>query len=261
VGVDHLEQARMLSEAMAGAPSPLGVMIEVDTGGHRGGVARPDAGALARAVAELPGLQVRGVYTYEGYTYSAPDLATLREVALKGQSMLISAGQDVGEAVGVAPVISAGSTPGLLSGAGYLPGITEIRPGTYIFLDAAQAGLAGGLEHCAAAVLATVVSRPQPGRAILDTGSKSLTSDVRATGVCRTVGHGVLPAYGLHVDRLSEEHGVIEGPGADQLVVGQKVLVIPNHICPVVNLFNEVVLMRQGVVEATLPVAARGHLQ
>jgi D-serine deaminase-like pyridoxal phosphate-dependent protein len=60
VGVDHLEQARMLSEAMAGAPSPLGVMIEVDTGGHRGGVARPDAGALARAVAELPGLQVRG---------------------------------------------------------------------------------------------------------------------------------------------------------------------------------------------------------
>jgi D-serine deaminase-like pyridoxal phosphate-dependent protein len=82
-----------------------------------------------------------------------------------------------------------------------------------------------------------------------------------ATGVCRTVGHGVLPAYGLHVDRLSEEHGVIEGPGADQLVVGQKVLVIPNHICPVVNLFNEVVLVRQGVVEATLPVAARGHLQ
>jgi D-serine deaminase-like pyridoxal phosphate-dependent protein len=261
VGVDHLEQARTFSHAMAGAERPLGVMIEVDTGARRGGVAEAEAGALARAVADLPGLAVTGVYTYEGYTYSAPDRRALVEAALQGQTRLIEAGRAVGVAAGITPVISAGSTPGLLSGAGYLPGITEIRPGTYIFLDAAQAELAGGLDQCAAYVLATVVSLPAPGRAILDAGSKSLTSDTRSAGVCRTAGYGVLPEYGLTLARLSEEHGVIEGPGVEALRVGQKVRVIPNHICPVVNLFSRMVLSRGDTVEDVLQVAARGLVQ
>ncbi|HEY3365770.1 MAG TPA: alanine racemase [Symbiobacteriaceae bacterium] len=261
VGVDHIEQVRAFSHAMERAGAPLAVMIEVDTGARRGGVDPQEAAALAGAVAGLPGLAVKGVYTYEGYTYSAPDRAALVATERQAQAVLIAAGQAVGEAAGVVPVISAGSTPGLLSGAGYLPGITEIRPGTYIFLDAAQADLAGGLEHCAATVLATVVSRPRPDRAILDAGSKALTSDVRAGGVCKTTGHGLLPDFGLVIARLSEEHGVIEGPGVERLAVGQKVRVVPNHICPVVNLFNEMVLIRDGLVVDVLPVAARGRLQ
>lgn len=261
VGVDHLEQARLFSNAMAGSSAPLEVMIEVDTGGRRGGVAPADAGGLAADIASLPGLAVRGVYTYEGYTYSASDRDALIAVARLGQQRLIEAGQAVGQAAGIDPVISAGSTPGLFSGAGYLPGITEIRPGTYIFLDAAQAPLAGGLEHCAAFVLATVVSRPRPGLAILDAGSKALTSDTRATGLCRTEGYGVLPDFGLTIARLSEEHGVVEGPGVEALQVGQRVRIIPNHICPVINLFGEVAAVRGGVLEAMLPVAARGRLQ
>jgi D-serine deaminase-like pyridoxal phosphate-dependent protein len=261
VGVDHPGQAEALSEAMAGAERPLRVMIEVDTGARRGGILPEDAAGLARVVAQLPGLAVAGAYTYEGYTYSAPDREALIRVARRGQALLIETGRTVGEAVGIRPVISAGSTPGLLSGAGYLEGITEIRPGTYIFLDAAQAELAGGLDRCAAYVLATVVSRPAPDRAILDAGSKTLTSDTRANGVCRTEGYGVLPEFGLKLARLSEEHGVIEGPGADGLRVGQKVRVIPNHICPVVNLFNKVVLARGETVEEILPVAARGLVQ
>jgi len=262
VGVDHIEQARVFSEAMAGAASPLSVTIEVDTGSRRGGVAPSEAVALAQAVAVLPGLSVRGVYTYEGYTYSAPNLDALVAVQRQAQAVFVQTGQAVGLALGIErPVISAGSTPGLLSGAGYLPGITEIRPGTYIFLDAAQAPLAGGLEHCAAWVLATVVSRPTAGRAILDTGSKSLTSDTRAAGVCKTQGHGLLVDFGLSLARLSEEHGVIEAEGAARLKVGQKVRVLPNHICPVVNLFNEVIAIRNGMVEVVLPVEARGRLQ
>jgi D-serine deaminase-like pyridoxal phosphate-dependent protein len=261
VGVDHLAQAGAFSAAMAGSDRPLGVMIEVDTGARRGGVKPEEAPALARAVAAMPGLAVKGVYTYEGYTYSAPDRAALVAVHQPAQRALIAAGQAVGEAVGIDPVISAGSTPGLLSGTPYLPGITEIRPGTYIFLDAAQAALAGGIAHCAAWVQATVVSRPSPERAILDAGSKTLTSDTRAAGVCKTMGHGLLPEYGLQIVRMSEEHGVVEGAGVEALQVGQKVRVIPNHICPVVNLFNEVVCVRGGVVEEVLPVAARGRLQ
>lgn len=261
VGVDHLEQARLLSGAMAGSALPLGIMVEVETGGRRGGVTPDAAGVLAAEIMRLPGLAITGVYTYEGYTYSAPDREALAAVARRGQEQLIAAGQAVGAVAGIEPVVSAGSTPGLFSGMPYLPGITEIRPGTYIFLDAAQAALAGGLEHCAAFVLATVVSRPRPDRAILDTGSKALTSDTRAAGLCRTEGHGVLPDYGLTIARLSEEHGVVEGPGAEVLQVGQRVRVIPNHICPVVNLFDEVVALRGGRVEAILPVAARGRLQ
>lgn len=261
VGVDHLEQARAYARAMVGAARPLPVMIEVETGGRRGGVEPDDAAALARAVADLPGLAVQGVYTYEGYTYSAPDRELLVATERRGHALLVKAGLTVGQAVGVTPVISAGSTPGLLSGGSVLPGITEIRPGTYIFLDAAQAGLAGGLEQCAATVLATVVSRPRPDRAILDAGSKALTSDTRAAGVCRTAGYGVLPEFGLTIARLSEEHGVIEGPGVERLTVGQKVRVVPNHICPVVNLFDELVLVRDGLVVDVLPVAARGRLR
>lgn len=258
VGVDHLEQALAFSRAMAGAERPLPVMIEVDTGSRRGGVAPDEVLGLARAVAVLPGLAVRGVYTYEGYTYSAPDREQLVRSHREAQRSLIRTGQALGEALGITPVISAGSTPGFLSGAPYLPEITEIRPGTYIFNDAAQAALAGGLEHCAAYLLATVVSRPSSDRAILDTGSKSLTSDLRTTGVCKTTGHGLLVDFGLTIARISEEHGVVEGPGVERLTVGQKVRVIPNHICPAVNLFSEVTCVRGGIVERVLPVTARG---
>ena len=125
----------------------------------------------------------------------------------------------------------------------------------------AQAALAGGLDRCAAWVLATVVSRPGPDRAVLDTGSKSLTTDARPRGVCRTSGCGLLPDHGLTIARVSEEHGVVEGDGVERLRIGDKVRVVPNHICPVVNLFDEVVAVRGGVVEMVLPVAARGRLQ
>lgn len=261
VGVDHMAQAGLFSQAMEGAQRPLEIMIEVETGARRGGVPPADAVGLALEVAALPGLSVRGVYTYEGYTYSAPDRESLIAVHQEAQRQVIGVGRAVGAALRIDPVISAGSTPGLLSGASYLPGITEIRPGTYIFLDGAQAALAGGLEHVAAWIMATVVSRPSEDRAILDAGSKTLTSDTRSTGVCRTAGYGLLPEYGLRLARLSEEHGVVEGAGVSALQVGQKVRIIPNHICPAVNLVNEVVCIRDGKVVEILPVAARGQLQ
>lgn len=261
VGVDHIEQARALSGAMAGAARPLDVMIEVDTGSRRGGISPADAPALAQEVHALPGLSVRGIYTYEGYTYEAADREELAAVQRAAQDVMVRLGDGLRELLGIDPVVSVGSTPGLLSGAGYRKGITEIRPGTYIFLDAAQAALAGGVESCAAHVLATVVSRPGPDRAVLDTGSKSLTSDTRSSGICRTAGYGLLPDFGLTIARVSEEHGVIEGEGVERLRIGEKVRVLPNHICPVVNLFDEVIGVRGGVVELVLPVAARGRLK
>lgn len=263
VGVDHIEQARGLSAAM----SEIEIMIEVDTGSHRGGVPVATAVGLAKEASAFPGLRVRGVYAYEGYQYSATDRDALAIRTWEGERALVEVGKAVGAALGIDPVISAGSTPALAAGVPCYPGVTELRPGTYIFFDAAQAHAAETLEHCAAHVLATVVSRPAPDRAILDSGSKTLTADVRGTGVCATEGHGLVcdlggrPYPGLVVTHLSEEHGIVEGPTVDQLQVGQKVFVLPNHICPVVNLFDEVFCARNGQVERVLPVAARGRPQ
>ncbi len=265
VGVDHIEQARGLSEAMTG--SALGVMIEVDTGSHRGGVQPADAIPLGREVAALPGLDVHGVYAFEGYQYGAADRDALAKVVWEDQESLVAVGRALGTVLGIGPVISAGSTPALSANVPNHPGITELRFGTYIFNDAAQAKVMGTTERCAAYVLATVVARPAADRAILDSGSKTLTMDAWAPGVCWTGGYGLVcdlsgkPYPDLILTGLSEEHGIVKGTAADILKVGQKVLVLPNHICPVINLFDDMYGVRGGRVELVLPVEARGKLQ
>lgn len=267
VGVDHLDQARSLSTMMTGAARPLGVLIEVDTGSHRGGVQPSDAVGLGRLVAVLPGLDVRGVYAFEGYQYSAATLEALAQVTWDDQETLVRVGQALGTVLGIAPVISAGSTPALSGNVPNHPGITELRFGTYLFNDAAQAKVMGTTALCAAHVLATVVARPARDRAILDSGSKTLTMDAWAPGICYTGCYGLVcdlngePYPGLVVTGLSEEHGIVKGAGVDNLEVGQKVLVLPNHICPVINLFDEVYGVRHRRVEMVLPVEARGRLQ
>lgn len=259
IGADHPDQIAQLSAAARGNAVPLEVMIEVDSGAGRGGAAPDRAPDLVRLVREAPGLTARGLYSYEGYTYGARDVDDLRRRHQEAQELMTSLATATSDLFDVPPVVSMGSTPSLLAEVELLPGITEIRPGTYVFLDAAQATLAGGIEHCAAHVLATVVS-VQPGRAVLDAGSKSLTSDARAAGVTATEGFGRLVDQDLTITRLSEEHGVIEDPGAERLTVGQKVRVLPNHVCPVVNLFATMHLVRGERVERRLPVVARGLL-
>lgn len=259
VGADHPQHLEGLSHAARGQERPLEIMIEIDTGARRGGAAPERAGELLQRVRDLPGIVPRGFYTYEGYTYGANDVMALASRHREAQEVMSSLAQTHADLFDDAPVVSMGSTPSLLAEAELLPIITEIRPGTYIFLDAAQAALAGGIHHAAAHVLATVVS-VQEGRAVLDAGSKTLTSDARARGVTATHGYGILVDHGLTIARLSEEHGVIDDPGAERLHVGQKVRILPNHICPVVNLFPVLHLLHGTSVERELPVAARGRL-
>lgn len=259
IGVDHPRQLEQLADAMHGHERPLEVMIEVDTGAGRGGVSPDAVSGLATLARERRGIRLRGIYSYEGYTYGARDIDELTTMHRRAQTMMTSLASDADVGFDEPPVVSMGSTPSLLADVPLLDGITEIRPGTYVFLDAAQARLAGGTEHCAAHVVATVVSM-QPGRAILDAGSKALTSDARAGGVTSTRGHGLLVDHGLVITRLSEEHGVVEDPAADRLTVGEKVRIVPNHVCPVVNLFPAMHLLRGGRVERELEIAGRGRL-
>jgi D-serine deaminase-like pyridoxal phosphate-dependent protein len=149
------------------------------------------------------------------------------------------------------------------------PGLTELRPGNYVYYDRTQVGLgAARVSDCALTVLSTVVSRPAPDRVVLDAGSKTLSSD-SARGFVPLPGHGwVLPEPGsdavaeaLVIERLSEEHAtvrVVDGPC--DLAPGDRVRLLPNHSCVVSNLVDEVRLVEDGLVVDSLPVAARGKI-
>lgn len=270
IGVDHRAQVAQLAAAAAGASRPLEVLIEVDVGAGRGGTPNDTAADLARSVRDAGdrALRLRGVYAYEGFTYGASDRDELVARHDAAQRALLAAADAAGPWIdgdarhGGAPTVSVGSTPSLLAAVPLREGITETRPGTYLFNDLQQARWAApsgdwraGLAHAAAHVLASVVS-VHGDRAVLDAGSKTLTSD-RAVG---HEGHGLLVDHDLTVARLSEEHGVVEGPGVAELRVGDKVRVLMNHVCPVVNLFAVMYLVRGETLVEALEVRGRGLL-
>jgi D-serine deaminase-like pyridoxal phosphate-dependent protein len=161
--------------------------------------------------------------------------------------------------------ISVGATPTLRYSVRQR-GITELRPGNYVYFDRTQLALgAATLDDCALTVLATVVAK-HPGRIILDSGSKTLTNDT-ARGIAPAPGYGaVLTDAGaiderLVVERLSEEHATIRVVGDTRLKPGDRVRVLPNHACTVSNLVDVVRLVEGETVIDTLPVAARGRIQ
>jgi D-serine deaminase-like pyridoxal phosphate-dependent protein len=155
-------------------------------------------------------------------------------------------------------VVSVGSTPAAFATT-TVEGVTEMRPGTYVFNDNTGFRIGTKPEDCALRILATVTSRPAPDRAVVDAGSKVLTSD---PSVGRP-GHGYIVEYpDAVIERLSEEHGVVRLPeSARGMKVGDKVEIIPNHVCPTVNLQDELYLVRDGELAETWPVIARGKVR
>ncbi len=231
------------------ADAPLAVLVECDTGAGRCGVQTAEEGVrLARQIAEAPGLIFRGLMTYPPKGGVARADAWLREA----KAAL--------EAAGLPPeIISSGGTPDLMHAAEG-SATTEYRPGTYIYSDRMQTAWGHGtLDDCAMTVKATVVSRPTPDRAVLDSGSKALAADlVPPPGT----GHGHIVEYPEAVVKsLSEEHAVVDlSACAARPKVGEAVRVIPNHACTVTNLHNEVHLIRGGRVEKIAKVTSRGKL-
>lgn len=231
--------------ATFGPDNRLTVLVECDTGTGRCGVQTAEqALALARQIGEAPGLVFGGLMTYP-----PAGKAEASEAWLSGALALF-------EQAGIAvPRVSSGNTPDM-----WRPGptmVTERRPGTYIYFDRMQVKLgAAGFDDCALTVLATVVSRPTPTRAVLDAGSKSLTTDIMAG----LEGYGQLAGTDLTLKFVNEEHGVIEAGAALDYEVGDRVRVIPNHACVVSNLFDVVHLVRGDEVVATETVAARGRV-
>jgi D-serine deaminase-like pyridoxal phosphate-dependent protein len=253
-GVDSLASVHQLAAAVQGH-AELRVLVEVDCGLRRSGVAPADAGRIAAAAARA-GLAVDGVFTFPGHSY-APGLPA--RAAADEASALAAAAGSLAAAGLPCPVRSGGSTPSAARSAGQADGgpVTELRPGVYAFNDAQQVVLGScTLDEVALSVLATVVSTPAPDRFVLDSGAKVLGYDRPSWAP----GHGLLPAFPqATVTGLWEHHAVAVTGGGPRPAVGDRVVVIPNHVCTTVNLVDELHVVQDGQIAERWPVDARGR--
>ncbi|HEU4452940.1 MAG TPA: alanine racemase, partial [Longimicrobium sp.] len=256
VGLDSAEALRGLAEAARAAGRSVGVLVEVDAGMHRVGVQTPeDAVALARAAAEAEGVEYRGLMLYPGHVRAH---VSEQDAALAALAATVRRFVDALADAGVAPeVVSGGSTPTFWR-SHELGGLTEVRPGTNIFNDRTTAEIgACAWDEIAYSVLATVVSTSVPGQAVVDAGSKALArEELRAEGG----GYGaLLDRPEVAVKAVSEEHGLLDLSGTGwRPRVGDRVRVVPNHVCASVNLQERLFGVRGDDVVATWEVAGRG---
>ena len=245
VAIDNPLALDTVADAGRAAGRPIGVLVEFDSGNKRTGVVSVDQALdLARRAGENEGSRFDGLMTY-------PTTVATSEFVAEAKRRFAEAGIAI-------PVVSGGGTPNAWH-AHEAPGLTEVRVGTYIYQDRATVGAgAASLDECALHLHATVVSRPTEDRAVIDAGTKSLTSDLVAASV--GPGYGLVLEYpDAVIERLNEEHGVIDlSRCSDKPPVGERIRIVPNHVCVVSNLHDEIVLSRTGRVLDNWPVAARG---
>lgn len=257
VGFDSREGAEAIAAAMHGAARPPSLVLEIDSGGHRTGVTPRRAAAVAlegQAAGRDAGLSVVGVFTHAGHGYAGPEG---RDQAADEEESALAEAASALQAAGIpVSVVSAGSTPTVLRSAH--GAVTEERPGTYVFGDAMQVALGSATwDSVALWVAATVVSTAVDGQFVVDAGAKILSKDTAPY----VAGHGVLPAYPwARLTRLTDYHGIAEVPaGSARPAVGEVVSIIPNHVCPVVNLVDALVMIRGDRIVGRWPVDARGR--
>ncbi|MBR0140192.1 MAG: D-TA family PLP-dependent enzyme [Firmicutes bacterium] len=263
-GADCVEQLEMAEQVFEGAGKPAEVLIEIEVGEERSGVI--EKGRFLEILSFLErskNVRLKGVFSHDGNTYKAKDMEELLSISAGAQKRTLEFAALARSRGFECPVVSYGATPTFMNRVPILEGITELRPGTYVFMDASQGNAIGTLDRCAATVLASVMSRPTPERVVLDVGAKGLTMQTRTQGICAVKGLGMIKEYpGVHIDRMNDEHAVIENRAFhDAVRVGDKLRVIPVHICPVCNLYDSLYLVRGDEVIAELPIACRGKMK
>jgi D-serine deaminase-like pyridoxal phosphate-dependent protein len=263
VALDSFEAAQPISDAAQKAGLKINVLLEFNVGLDRVGVETPEeVVSVGRKITTLPGVNLVGLTCYPGYIWVRPEQmeVEMRKVDEKVHAR-VEAARKAGLPTGR---VSGGSTPTAMW-SHLVRDFTEIRPGQYIFNDFNEVciGIAT-IETCALRVLATVVSTAVTNRVIIDGGSKTFSSDR-----LHTPPEGVRPGFGyiveypdLWFEKYSEEHGHINTSfSAKKPHVGERVTVIPNHVCPCVNMHDTMYGIRNGKVEAVWKIAARGKVQ
>jgi D-serine deaminase-like pyridoxal phosphate-dependent protein len=252
VGVESADSARRLGAAVAGSERPLGVLVEIDPGLYRTGVGDPDAALDVARAARAAGMDVVGVFSHGGHGYRIGGAASAGGDEVRSLEAAASALRGDGFAI---ETLSAGSTPTMLSAAS--GGVTEMRAGTYVYGDGQQWVLGAiAAEGCAVAVAATVVS-VHADRIVVDAGAKMLTKD-RADWL---TGFGAVVGYPhLVIERVNDYHGVVATPpGTERPGLGDVLAIVPNHVCPVIDLVHSVVAVRDDGSTEDWPVDARGR--
>jgi len=259
VAVDSQAALDALSVAARQAGSRIGILVDLDVGMHRTGLQSPQAAhELAQAVARLSSLRLDGLFFYPGHVWepAAEQGKPLGLIAARLEETL-SLWSRSGLA---APIVSGGSTPTAYQ-SHLIPQGTEIRPGTYIYNDmnTVAAGFCT-LDDCAARLVCTVVSNAVLGKVVIDAGTKTLTSDRNHTRP--DSGHGHVVEYPqAKIIRLSEEHGELDITGCERAPsIGDRVHVIPNHICPCVNLQDAAWLRSADGLLRSIKIDTRGKL-
>jgi D-serine deaminase-like pyridoxal phosphate-dependent protein len=260
VALDSNQAARQLSDAARAVRVEIGVLAEVDVGLGRVGVSPGEPLLhLAQAIEKLPHLAFEGITFYPGQVKDM-DESGLRAFTQVGE-LLRSILADFRGAGLEVKIVSGGSTPTLFH-SHELDGLTEIRPGTYVYNDVNTVRSGGcAMEDCAATILATVVSTAHAGQMIVDGGSKTFSSDRLVNSAEVTFGH-VVEAPGARFHKMNEEHGYIDITRTElEFSIGDRVHIIPNHICVAVNLHEQVYGVRGETVEEIWKVEGRGKLQ
>lgn len=255
LATDSPEAAASIGAVFAAAGSRARMLLAIDSGLGREGVSPARAPEVARAIAAVPGVELVGIYTHEGTTYGAVDRADLEVRSVAAGRAMVAVAEAI-RAEGIAlPIVSMGASASARAVA-QVPGVTQIRPGIYAFNDVGQIALGNAsLDTAALRVVATVVSHPDPDRACIDAGSKSMSSDLVPASAHREEfpGHGlIVNAPGWIVERMSEEHGWLRWRGEGvptPLPVGSRLEIVPNHVCMACAGLRRATIVQDGMVQ------------
>ncbi len=253
--VDSARGADALERALAASNQRARVLIDLDVGQHRCGVLPGEpALELARHVARLPHLSIVGVQGYEGHLQLLADRDAQAREAARSLQLLTDTARALRAAGHAIEIVSTGGT-GTAELCARHPGVTEIQPGSFVFLDTSYRASVGARYECALSVLATVISRPRAGEAVVDAGLKSLSTDSGYAAPKDFPGVSYRPA--------GDEHGILswDPASAIALEVGDRLELLPSHIDTTINLYDVYHAQRGGFLEGLWPVLARGRVQ
>lgn len=262
-GLDSIEAANIIEDVFKDSNNKAVVLIEIEVGENRSGIIEEDdyRDLLNHLKNNCPHIKLKGIFSHDGNSYNAESLEECKKIHLTSQERTLKFAKIAEEIDMPLETVSVGSTPSMLNDFPILDGITEIRPGTYIFMDAS---MKNACKNCdtAATILASVISRPTDERVILDVGAKGITMQTRTKGITAVEGMGQIKQFpGVNIFDVYDEHAIIYDKNMmNSVKVADKVEIIPVHICPVVNLHEKAYFVSHGEVIKEVPILARGKL-
>lgn len=261
---DDADASGSLAARAAELQASFELLIEIDCGQHRAGIApdHPELPAIAAIIADSPWLALAGVLTHGGHSYGCDSVEAIRRIAEDERAAAVEAAERLRAAGHDCAIVSVGSSPTALF-ADSLDGVTEMRPGVYMFQDLFQAGLGCcAMEDIAVSLLATVVGGRRDGRVLIDAGGLAISQDTCVAGPDGTPAYGrvwdsvaAAPLGDAYVAQVNQEHGFVVNAGS--LKVGDRVRVLPNHACMMAAMHENYHVVDGG--EEVVAVWPRGH--